>query len=140
MSSIVPFSLEVQLHHNEYLHEKILFINIVTEEEPVVKCEDKFSYKEVLPNIYVIKARFGFYEEPSLINITNWAGKKEILAFNEKISVFLGRNIPFASKGGELDGFSEKLYIYLAKNSLPAHEFYKINSEQVVELGSRYKI
>lgn len=137
---VVPFSLEVQLHHNKYLHEKIFFISIVTEEKPVVECEDKFTYKEILSNIYSVKARFGFYEEPSLINITNWAKSKGIMACDENVSVFLGRNIPFYSKGGSLDDFSEKLYIFLAKNSLPAYEFFKIDYEQVVELGSRYKI
>ncbi len=136
----VPHALEVQLKHNKYLHEKILFIMIVTEDTPKVELSNKFSCEKILPNIFTLKARFGFHEEPNLHKIIAWAEAEGILIQAEDISFFLSRSIPIVSQREILSGIPEKLYIFLAKNSLPAYEFFKINYHNVVELGVRYKI
>ncbi len=139
-SEKVPYSLEVQLKHNKYLHQKILFIIVTTEEVPTIELSKKFQFEEVLSNIFIINARFGFYEEPNLQKVISWATVKNILVEKENISFFLSRGVPLADKKGVLNGFAEKLYIFLAKNSLSAYEFFKINYQKVVELGVRYKI
>ena len=135
-----PYSLEIQLKHNKFLHEKALFLAITTEDIPQVSNKDKYSFEEIMPNIFAIKARFGFYEEPNLYKIITWVKSQELINKAEKISFFLSRGIATAAEGGVLSGFSEKLYIFLSKNALPAYEFFKIKDKNVVELGVRYKI
>lgn len=136
----IPYSLEVQLKHNKFLHEKIIFIIVETEELPKIENDQKFSYKEILPNTYIINAKFGFYEEPNLQKAISWATFQNIIHAKENSSFFLSRGVPYPSPGGSLSDFSQTLYIFLAKNSLPAYQFFKINHNKVVELGVRYKI
>ena len=136
----VPYALEIQLKHNKFLHEKNIFIIISTEDIPKVDNDARLTSEEILPNIFSIKARFGFHEIPDLNKIIAWAETKKIIAPNEDLSFFLSRSLPIAAKNGILKGFSEILYIFLANNSLPAHEFFKISYPNLVELGIRYKI
>lgn len=138
--SRIPYSLEVQLKHNKFLHEKIIFIIIDTVEVPKVELSKKFNYHEILQNIYLIEAKFGFYEEPNLQKIVSWAVSQDILQPKENTSFFLSRGVPYPREKGALMGFAEKLYVFLAKNSLSAYQFFKINNNKVVELGIRYKI
>jgi KUP system potassium uptake protein len=137
---VVPHSLEVQLKHNKYLHEKLLFLVIITGEEPIVKSPEKFSYKEFKPNVFSITVRSGFREIPDVCKIIEWMKSEKIIDKHEDISVFLGRGLPIASRHAYLSGMSEKIYILLSKNASPAYEFFKIDSSQVIELGIRYEV
>lgn len=136
---VVPFTLETQLKHNQFLHEIMIFVNIVTEAEPKIESENKYSVEKFLDNIYFIKAHFGFSERPNLLKITNWLIQEKIIQ-NQMVSVFLGRGIPIPTKYGRLGIFEKKLYAFFARNSLPIYDFYKINFDQVIELGIRHKV
>ncbi len=136
----IPKSLEIQLNYSKYLPEKLILLSVTTEEVANVPTSDKYSIAEILPNIYSIKASFGFKEVPDLNQIITWAKSKKILEPKEDISFFFSRGLPMATQDSYLNGFSERLYIFLAKNALPAYEFFKINHYNVIELGIRYKV
>ncbi|MBP6985392.1 MAG: KUP/HAK/KT family potassium transporter [Alphaproteobacteria bacterium] len=136
----VPNSLMIHLHHNKYLHRKLIFISILVLSKPKTNGEDKFSSTKLNRHTYVIKANFGFMEVPSLRKIMNWAKEHGIVGEHEDISFFLSKGIPVPSPRSALSGFGENLYIYLSKNSLSAYEFYNIPYHKVIELGVRYKI
>ena len=139
-ADVLPHSLEVQLKHNKYLHERLLFLVIITGEEPRVKDSERFSYKEIKPNIFSITVRSGFKEVPDVSKIIEWIKSQRIIDESEDISIFLGRGLPIASRHAYLKGVSKKIYILLSKNASPAYEFFKIDSSQVVELGIRYEV
>ncbi len=136
----IPKSLEIQLNYSKYLPEKLILLSVTTEEIAHVPISDKYLLTEILPNIYSIKASFGFKEVPNLNEVVTWAKNKKILGPKEDISFFFSRGLPMVTKGIYLNGFSEKLYIFLARNALPAYEFFKINRYNVIELGIRYKV
>lgn len=136
---VVPFTLETQLKHNQFLHKTMIFVNIITEEEPKIESENKYLVEQILDDIYLVRAHFGFFERPNLLKITNWLIEKNIIQ-SEEVSVFLGRGIPIPTKHGKLGNFGKIIYTFFARNSLPIHEFYKINFDQMIELGIRYKV
>ncbi len=140
LSNYAPLALEVQLQHNKFLHEKLLFISVIIEDAPIYKEKDKYVYEELLPGIFKINSKFGFIEKPNLEQITSWAEKNNIIQHKEDLSYFLGRSLPIQAKNGKLKGFSEKLYIFLTKNALPSYEFFNINFHKVIELGVRFKV
>ena len=111
-----------------------------TEDVAKIDSNERYSFEEVMPNVFIVNAKFGFYEEPSLTRIISWSINQKILKDKENISFFLSRGVPVGKKNGILNSFSEKLYIFLTRNSLPAYEFFKINHSKVIELGVRYNI
>jgi len=136
----VPTSLIIHLDHNKFLHKKLLFVSIIILNVPKIKGVTKFSYEKINKTSFSITAKFGFMEVPSLRRVMNWAEEQKIVKENEEVSYFLSKGVPVSSKQPALSGFAENLYIFLSKNSLSAYEFYKIPSNQVIELGVRYRI
>ena len=135
-----PTALSVHLKHNKFLHEKVLFISIMTTRSPRVHHHDKFCAQEILPGIYTVSAFYGFKEIPDLHKVLQWIEEKEIMACYKDASFFLSRGVPVMSSKNASHTLMNKLYIFLARNALPAHEFYKIPTQQLLEIGVRYQV
>lgn len=137
---IVPDSLTVHLTHNKFLHEKMIFISILTKSVPSIPKREKFSYEHIEKNAYQIVANFGFKEVPDLHKIVFWAREKGILSADEEVSFFLSKYIPIACHHYRLSGFNEKFFMFLSKNAVPNYDFFEIPHEKALELGIRYRI
>ncbi len=135
-----PNSLLIHLKHNKYMYEKSLFVSIVVTNTPKVFKKNRFSFEMINEHAFVIVAKFGFKEIPDVHKIIGWAIEQKILDQNDKMTIYLTRGQAIPTKSKRLIGFSEKLYVFLSKNSLPAHEFYKIPDHALVEFSVRYKI
>lgn len=135
-----PSSLRINLRHNKFLHEKVLFISIITTREPRISLSEKFTAQEIFPNIYTVSAFYGFKEIPDLQKILQWLTEKELLECHKDASFFLTRGVPILSPRSASHTFMNKLYMFLSRNALPAHEFYKIPYQQLVEIGIRYHL
>jgi KUP system potassium uptake protein len=136
----VPNSLLIHLHHNKFLHKKLLFVSIVTLNVPKSNGENKYSYKKLAHNAYMVEANFGFMEVPSLRKVMNYCKEQKIIKEHEEISYFLSKGVPVASNKDVLSGFGENLFILMSRNSLSAYEFYNIPNHRVIELGVRYRV
>jgi KUP system potassium uptake protein len=136
----VPNALLIHLHHNKFLHKKLLFVCIVINNVPKMNGGRKFSYMKVSDSAYSIVAEFGFMEVPNLRKVMNWAKEQKIITEHEDISFVLSKGVPVASQNPLLDSVAENLFIFLFKNSLSANEFYKIPNHRVIELGVRYRV
>lgn len=136
----VPETLSIHLQHNKYLHEKIIFISIVTEDIAKVQFEHKFNCKRIFPDIYILESHFGFYEMPDLNKVISWAESQDIISPSEDISFFLSHGLPVIDQHHYLSKLSEKIYILMSNNALPAYEFFKVDYSKLVELGIMYKV
>lgn len=140
----VPKALEIHIEHNKFLHEKNIFISIGTHSRPWISFQKKYLAQVLEPNTYHIEAHYGFKEIPDLNKLIHWAKKEGILSPEEALSFFITRATPKAaprmSHTNVLTGFSEKLYLFLANNALPATEFFKLPPESVIEIVLRYEV
>jgi KUP system potassium uptake protein len=136
----IPSSLVMNLHHNKYLHERIIFVSFITTEIPYQIKAERFKYEPIMSNVSQIIVQSGFKEIPNLNKVFNWLREEKIIEIKEDISVFLSKEIPIRSKSPVLSGFSENLYIYLSSLAQNATDFYRIPHHKVIELGMRYKI
>ncbi len=136
----VPSSLTIHLQHNKFLHEKAIFLSFSIKDSPFVLPKERFKKTELDKNSYNVDASFGFKESPNINSVIHYLIEEDIIKSYDDVSVFLSKGIPVASNVRTLQGFSEKLYIYLVSISQNATDFYKIPHHKVIELGIRYKI
>lgn len=136
----VPNSLMIHLHHNKFLHEKMILLSFTIQDIPFVLSKDRFKKTQLNKNIYSVEARFGFKEAPNINRVIHYLKEEGILKDSDNVSIFLSKGVPVASNARILQGFSEKLYIFLASVSQNATDFYKIPHHKIIELGVRYKI
>ncbi|MBX9976796.1 MAG: KUP/HAK/KT family potassium transporter [Alphaproteobacteria bacterium] len=139
-SNKVPNSLTIHLHHNKFLHEKTIFLCFTIKDSPVVQPKERFETTKIDRHSYTVEAKFGFKESPNLNRVIHYLKEEKIITDCEGVSVFLSKGVPVATNARTLEGFSEKLYIFLVSISQNASDFYKIPHHKVIELGVRYKI
>lgn len=137
----IPTALTVHLQHNKFLHEKILFLSIVTTKTSKVAHSERLSIEIIEPNlIYQVVAYYGFTELPDLQHILDTINILGITMTDPEPSFFLSKKFPVGSSARYLNTWGEKLFIFLANNALNATDFFKIPHRNLVELRVRFKI
>lgn len=136
----VPSTLDVHLKHNKFLHEKVIFLSIVTMKIPKAPKDRRIEVLEFGDNIYHVFANFGFVEVPNLGWILNLIKKSGIALNRHDATFFLSRGIPVKSDDIILSGVQETLFIFLSHNSVNATDYFEIPYDQVVEYGVRFEI
>jgi KUP system potassium uptake protein len=137
----VPVSLLHNLKHNHVLHERVLFLKISIWDVPYVKDDQRITLKELAPNIYVIRAVYGFKETPDATQILRLLEENYSLKTDEMhTSFFLSRDtvVPTDIPGMAL--WREALFAWMYQNAGRQSDFFKIPANRLVELGAKVEI
>ncbi|HUB16082.1 MAG TPA: potassium transporter Kup [Acetobacteraceae bacterium] len=135
----VPTSLLHNLKHNKVLHEQVLFVTVQTGDEPEVTGDRRAEVSELSPGIYRVILRFGFMESPNIPRaLEELQGR---IPFDPmQASYFLGREVLVPAMVPKMPWWRLWLFLVMARNAVPATEFFRIPSDRVVELGVRVAI
>jgi KUP system potassium uptake protein len=135
----VPTSLLHNLKHNKVLHENVLFVTVQNEDVPEISAARRTEVAELAPGIHRVVLRYGFMESPNipreLEELTDTIGVRASQA-----SYFLGREVLVPGLAPKLPWWRRMLFLFMARNAVPATEFFRIPSDRVVELGVRITI
>jgi KUP system potassium uptake protein len=134
----VPTSLLHNLKHNKVLHEKVMFVTVQTTDRPE-EPDTRATVDELAPGIHRVVLRYGFMESPNIPRALEDLGPDA--GFDPmQASYFLGREVLVPSQAPNLSWWRRWLFLWLARNAVPATEFFRIPSDRVVELGVRVAI
>jgi len=135
----VPTSLLHNLKHNKVLHENVLFVTVENEDVPEVSHWRRAEISVLAPGIHRVVLRYGFMESPNipkaLEDLTDQLNVRVSQA-----SYFLGREVLVPGMAPKLPWWRRTLFLFMARNAVPATEFFRIPSDRVVELGVRITI
>ena len=135
----VPTSLLHNLKHNKVLHERVLFVTVQNEDVPEIAQERRATVSELTPGMHRIMLRYGFMESPNIPRELEELGTA--IAFDPmQASYFLGREVLVAAMAPKMPWWRLWLFLVMARNAVPATEFFRIPSDRVVELGVRVAI
>jgi KUP system potassium uptake protein len=135
----VPTSLLHNLKHNKVLHEKVMFVTVQTTDRPEEPPEERATVEELAPGIHRVMLRYGFMESPNIPRALEDLGPDA--GFDPmQASYFLGREVLVPGMAPNLSWWRRWLFLWLARNAVPATEFFRIPSDRVVELGVRVAI
>jgi KUP system potassium uptake protein len=135
----VPTSLLHNLKHNKVLHDNVLFVTVENDDVPEIAPSRRAEVAELAPGIHRVVLRYGFMESPNipreLEDLTDKLGVRVSQA-----SYFLGREVLVPGMAPKLPWWRRVLFLFMARNAVPATEFFRIPSDRVVELGVRITI
>ena len=136
----VPTSLLHNLKHNKVLHERVLFVNVQTADEPEVPAAERADRDaELAAGIFRVVLRYGFWKaRTSRATLEELDG--EIKFDPMQASYFLGREVLVPAMVPKMPWWRLWLFLVMARNAVPATEFFRIPSDRVVELGVRVAI
>ncbi len=136
----VPSTFEIHLKHNKFLHERVIFLSIITHQKPKISEENRLKIIELDHNIYQIYANFGFVDVPVLSDVLNQVKMAGITFDLTDTSFLISKGLPVASAEKYLTGIQEKIFIILSHNAVNATEFFQLPDDQVVEYGVKFKV
>jgi KUP system potassium uptake protein len=137
-----PAALLANLKHNKVLHDRTVFLTIVTHDVPRVPDEDRIQLQRLAEGFYKIEAWYGFTEQPDIDEILDACRVRQGIAFDVmETSFFLSREnvIPTADTPG-MAFWRDHLFAWMSRNAIRATDFFNIPANRVVELGTHIEI
>ena len=135
----VPTSLLHNLKHNKVLHENVIFVTVQNEDVPEVSQARRAEVAELAPGIHRVILHYGFMESPNIPRALEDLND-HFKVRTSQASYFLGREVLVPGMAPKLPWWRRALFLALARNAVPATEFFRIPSDRVVELGVRITI
>jgi KUP system potassium uptake protein len=136
----VPHALLHNLKHNKVLHERVVFLTIVTRDVPYVNDDDRFNVKPLGCNFFKMTADFGFKEDPDVPALLEESGRRGFPFDMMETSFFVSRETLIATVAPGMALWREKLFVSMSKNAIKASEFFQIPTNRVVELGTQVEL
>jgi KUP system potassium uptake protein len=136
----VPHALLHNLKHNKVLHERIVFLTVVTSDVPSVPVEARYEAKPLGCDFFQIVAHYGFKDDPDIPELLEECGRHGFVFDMMETSFFVSRETLIATVAPGMALWRERLFVSMSKNATKASDFFRIPSNRVVELGTQVEL
>jgi KUP system potassium uptake protein len=137
----VPVALLHALKHYKVLHQRVVMMQVETEDVPHVPSEHRLKIGELGKGFYTIRVRYGFLDQP---NIVRALAQCRVGGFRFNLmetSFIIGREkLRLRPRTHRFWRWRDRLFILMSNNTLDATEFFRIPPNRVVELGGQTEI
>ena len=128
------------LAHNKVVHEKVVFLTVVTREEPHVPVAERVEVKRLGKGFHRVTAFYGFMQDPHIEEILEACKPQGLNIPIAGTTFFLGRETLIAADRPGMPIWREKIFAFMSRNALRATAFFRIPAEQVFEVGTQVEL
>ena len=136
----VPIALLHNLKHNKALHQRIVFMTVITEDIPRVSARDRVVVEGLAEGFYRITVRYGFVQEPDIPKVLRLCKAFGMEFEMMDTSFFLGRETLIPAAHPEMAEWRERLFVIMSRNAVSATDFFRVPAGRVVELGTQVQM
>ena len=136
----VPHALLHNLKHNKVLHERVVFLTVVTRDVPFVPDDERIELETLGCDFYRMLAYYGFKEEPDVPEVLEEAGRNGFPFEMMETSFFVSRETLIATVRPGMARWRERLFSSMSKNAVKASDFFHVPTNRVVELGTQVEL
>ncbi len=122
------------------LHERVILLNVSTEEIPHVATQERLEVEAITEDFYKVVVRYGFKDQPDIPAALRLGREKGIDLNPMETSYFLSRQTLVPKLGKDMALWREKLFALMSRNSSSAVSFFNLPANRVVELGTRIEL
>jgi KUP system potassium uptake protein len=115
-------------------------VTVLNEDIPEVPAAQRLEVRELTPTVRRVTIRYGFHESPDIPRDMDKLKDIGVPWDPMRASYFLGREVLAQAAKPEMSKWRQWLYGLIARNAVPATEFFRIPADRVVELGVRVAI
>ena len=130
-----PLALAQNVRHNKVLHEHLFFLTVVTEAVPHLPEQRRCELKPLGDGAQQVIAHYGFMDTPDVPDVLAHCRKEGLPIPLDETTFFLSRLTFLATPKPGMALWREKVFVFLSRNSQRASSFFRLPSEQVVEIG-----
>ncbi len=136
----IPPPLLHNLKHNKILHERVVFLTVVTDEVPRLKEKERTRCEFLGPGFWRVTLHYGFMENPDVPRALRKL-KLDGKGFEPmETTFFLGRETLIASKRPGMALWREHFFAWMSRSEGRATAFFNIPPGRVVELGLQVEL
>lgn len=136
-----PHALLRNFKHNHVLHERVIILNITTKDVPRVPRKDRFKIIDLGDNFLLVEAMYGFMELPSIPLLMRQCVEEGRLQIDMgDTSFFVSRTTLIPDPHVGLPLWQAVIYKWLHLNSVRMHDFYRIPTNKVLEIGIQMRL
>jgi KUP system potassium uptake protein len=133
-----PQALMHNLKHNMVLHAQNLILTVTFEERPWVPFHERIKLQPLADNFTRVQVCYGFKDSPdipaALEYAQQWHGLHVDLFMT---SYFLSRETVVPKVGGKMSKWREEIFSSMSRNAGSVVSYFRIPTNQVIELGTR---
>ncbi len=134
--TMVPSALFHNLKHFKVLHERTLFLHVVTEDVPYIELAQRLKVTLLAPGMYDVALHFGFRQEVDIPRVLQGLGAHGIELEPMSTTYFVARSSVVDGPGG-MPAWRCALFSWMTRQSEGATSFFNLPANQVVELGTK---
>ncbi len=140
-TSGVPPVMVWHLRHNRALHENVVVLTILTESRPRLAAAERMSVAQEGENFWRVTANYGFMERPNIPRLLQAARQLGCGARLDDVVYYVGHeSILHRERGAVLPLWQEALFAAMVRNAAHVTDYFRLPSEQVVEIGRQISI
>ena len=137
----VPHALLHNLKHNKVLHERNVLLTVDMLETPMADADERIHIEAMGHEFYKLGLRFGFAEDPNIPQALSLCSRTRLPFDLMDTTFFLSRENIVADKGRPgMVLWRDKLFVFMARNAVPATAFFQIPGNRLIELGAQVEI
>jgi KUP system potassium uptake protein len=136
----VPHALLHNLKHNKVLHERVVFLTVVTRDYPFVQDDERYEIEPLGAEFYRIHGYYGFKEDPDVPALLDIVSRDGFLVDMMETSFFVSRETLIPTKVIGMALWRERLFVAMSKNAVKSSDFFAVPTNRVVELGTQIQL
>ena len=136
----VPHALLHNLKHNRVVHERVVFLTVITEEVPHVSDAQRLEVQHLGRRFYRFILRYGYMDEADVPAALKGAARLNFEFNDMETSFFLGRETVMPSRRPGMALWREHLFAWMMRSATSAMDFFKLPPNRVVEMGTQVEI
>ncbi len=132
----VPVALMQHMACTHVLHERVIFLTVVTTDRPHVPANERLDFETLGQGVMRVRVRYGFSQPPNIPLALKLGEHIGIPIDTDTVTYILGQETLIARR--DLPGlpyWQELLFVWLARNAARATAYYRLPEDRVLELG-----
>ncbi|MES3023764.1 MAG: potassium transporter Kup [Pseudomonadota bacterium] len=136
----VPHAMLHNLLHNKVLHERVVFLTVVSTDIPTVPAAERVKVEALGQDCYQVSLAYGFIDARDVPADLLLCAEHGLSFEPMETSYFIARQTVIATPGSGMAMWREQLYASMAKNARDAADYFKLPPNRVIELGTQVEI
>ncbi len=136
---MVPPAMIANVRHQKVLHDTVLIVSVLTEDEPRVAESERAVVSDLGSGVSQIVLHYGFMDEPDVPKALQ-AIQGNLVWDASKVTYFLGRETVISAAGEGMNQWRERLFSLQNQTASSAGRFFNLPPTQVYEVGAQVEI
>jgi KUP system potassium uptake protein len=129
------------VRHNRALHERVVVLRVLTESKPRVHWPDLMSVRKEGEDFWRVTALFGFMQRPDIPRLLEEAQQRGCTIRLDDVTYYVGHeSILHRRHGPAMPHWQERVFAAMMRNASHVTDYFRLPSEQVVEIGRQISI